>query len=92
MPRKRLTNDQIGALLRRILYERHGPPIRAVTYDRVSTDSQIGGTSLETQELDTTDWCADRGIEIVRRYVELGESGRSDVRPPHSDRRNAPVL
>lgn len=81
MARKRLSDEQVGALLRRIFYDRDGPPLRVVAYDRVSTDGQIGGTSLDTQADDTAEWCERRGITIVRRYVEPGESGRYDTRP-----------
>ena len=69
MARKRLSDEQVGATLRRILYERNGAPIRAVTYDRVSTEGQVGGTSLETQELDTTGVIAAEILEVTQGTV-----------------------
>ncbi|MCX7933847.1 MAG: recombinase family protein [Planctomycetota bacterium] len=51
--------------------------MKAVIYPRVSTLEQAEGTSLEVQERICREWCAARGIEVVRVFLERGESAKT---------------
>jgi site-specific DNA recombinase len=53
----------------------------AVIYIRVSTDRQVQGASLETQERDCRLMCERNGWEIMRLFREEGESAKTADRP-----------
>jgi site-specific DNA recombinase len=53
----------------------------AVIYIRVSTDRQVQGASLETQERDCRLMCERNGWEVVRLFREEGESAKTADRP-----------
>lgn len=46
----------------------------AVIYIRVSSDLQVKGTSLESQEAECRLWCQRNGYEVARVFVDAGES------------------
>src|SRR5215469_12830565 len=52
--------------------------MRVVIYARVSTKDQ----SCDLQLRDLRAYCAARGISVLREYVDIGESGAKDSRPP----------
>ena len=54
---------------------------RAVLYLRVSSDEQVRGTSLDSQEDARRRYCAANDLEIVKVFREKGESAKSDNRP-----------
>jgi len=50
----------------------------AVIYCRVSTDRQVNeGLSLESQEQRCKKYCSDKGLRVVKVFIEKGESGRN---------------
>ena len=51
--------------------------MRVGIYARVSTKDQ----SCEMQLRDLRSYCAARGLEVVREYVDQGQSGTKDSRP-----------
>jgi DNA invertase Pin-like site-specific DNA recombinase len=51
--------------------------MRIAIYARVSTKDQ----SCELQVRDLRTYCAARGFELVREYVDVGQSGAKDSRP-----------
>src|ERR1700722_8487393 len=51
--------------------------MRIVIYARVSTKDQ----SCELQIRDLRSYCAARGFDLVREYVDVGQSGVKDSRP-----------
>jgi len=51
--------------------------MRIALYARVSTKDQ----SCELQLRDLRTYCAARGFELVREYVDVGQSGAKDSRP-----------
>src|ERR1039458_1244912 len=53
----------------------------AVIYIRVSTDRQVQGASLETQERDCLMMCERSGWEVRRLFREEGESAKTADRP-----------
>jgi len=53
----------------------------AVVYIRVSTDRQVQGASLETQERDCRLMCERNGWELLRLFREEGESAKTADRP-----------
>src|SRR5580700_2315368 len=53
------------------------PSMRAAIYARVSTKDQ----SCEMQLRDLRAYCAARGFNLVREYVDVGQSGAKDSRP-----------
>ena len=53
----------------------------AVIYIRVSTDRQVEGASLETQERDCRLMCERNGWGVVRLFREEGESAKTADRP-----------
>lgn len=56
--------------------------VRAVAYIRVSTDRQArDGTSLVTQRRRVHEYAASKRYELVRQFVEEGESAKTDKRP-----------
>lgn len=54
---------------------------RAVTYSRVSSKEQVEGTSLDTQDKAEREFAARLGLELVRPYVDAGESAKTADRP-----------
>jgi len=55
--------------------------MNAVIYCRVSSKEQIDGTSLESQELACKEYAARNGLNIVRVFIERGESAKFADRP-----------
>lgn len=56
--------------------------VRAIAYIRVSTDRQAtDGTSLITQRRRVVEFVTANGYQLVRQFVEEGESAKSDNRP-----------
>lgn len=55
--------------------------MKLVIYVRVSSVEQVSGYSLDAQEAACRQWAADNGHEIVRIFVEPGQSARTDKRP-----------
>ena len=54
------------------------PTERAVIYTRVSTDEQVReGMSLEAQEAACREYCERNNLEVVRLFVEQGESAKT---------------
>ena len=53
----------------------------ALIYIRVSTDRQVQGASLETQERDCRLMCERNGWEVIRLFREEGESAKTADRP-----------
>ena len=53
---------------------------RAIIYVRVSTKEHLLGRSLETQEQQCRKYCEEMGFEVVRVFVERGESAKNDDR------------
>src|SRR5258706_10835099 len=51
--------------------------MRIALYARVSTKDQ----SCEMQLRDLRTYCAARGLDLVREYVDVGQSGAKDSRP-----------
>ena len=58
-----------------------GKKEHAVIYIRVSTDRQVEGASLQTQERDCILMCAHNGWDIVQVFREEGESAKTADRP-----------
>ena len=50
--------------------------MKAIIYNRVSSDDQVKGTSLDFQEKTCSKYCKDRNIEIVKIFREGGESAK----------------
>lgn len=53
----------------------------AVLYVRVSDARQVKGTSLDVQERVCRDWCEANGFDVVRVFIDRGESAKTDDRP-----------
>lgn len=51
--------------------------MRAALYVRVSTEDQVAGTSLETQEASCRAWCKSNGFGVARVFIERGESAKT---------------
>ena len=58
---------------------------RVVLYLRVSSDEQVRGTSLGSQEAVCTEFCKRNDMDVVRVFREEGESARTDDRPLFQD-------
>jgi len=58
---------------------------RAVVYCRVSTKDQVANLSLPTQEKACREWCAREGAEVVRVFVDAGESAKTADRPAFNE-------
>src|SRR4051794_31575491 len=56
-------------------------PGRAAVYLRVSSEEQIDGTSLTTQEERCTAYCTAQGWTVQDVYIDPGISGASASRP-----------
>lgn len=55
---------------------------KAVIYARVSTTKQAEeGASIEAQIKQLQDYAADNSYEVARKYIDRGESARTDDRP-----------
>ena len=50
----------------------------AIGYLRVSSDEQVEGLSLSSQESKIREWCVARGFEIVAVFRDEGESAYND--------------
>jgi site-specific DNA recombinase len=50
--------------------------MNGIIYCRVSTKEQIGGTSLESQESSCRDYAKVHGINVLRAFIERGESAK----------------
>lgn len=57
-----------------------GGPMRAVIYIRVSTKDQATNLSLPTQERECREVCRRNGWEVVRVFVDAGQSAKSTDR------------
>ena len=55
--------------------------MNAVVYARVSSKEQIAGTSLESQELACREYARRNQLEVVRVFVDKGESAKFADRP-----------
>src|SRR5262245_59579334 len=55
--------------------------MRAVVYCRVSTKEQTQNLSLPTQRRACEEYCQRQGLEVVRVFVEEGESAKTTERP-----------
>jgi site-specific DNA recombinase len=53
----------------------------AIIYIRVSSDAQVEGTSLGTQETDCRGWCAKNDHVVTAVYRDEGESAKTADRP-----------
>ena len=58
--------------------------MNGIIYCRVSSKEQVDGTSLESQEAACRDYAHRNGIEVVKVFIERGESAK------FADRRQAP--
>ena len=52
------------------------PIVNGVIYCRVSSKEQIEGTSLESQEAACREYARSKGIQVLRTFVEQGESAK----------------
>src|ERR1044071_1748172 len=50
--------------------------MNGIIYCRVSSKEQIEGTSLESQELACREYAKSHGIQVLRVFVERGESAK----------------
>src|SRR6478609_8311799 len=50
--------------------------LKAIIYVRVSSDEQVLGTSLESQDEQCRAYCQRRGMEVVKAFREEGESAK----------------
>ncbi len=55
--------------------------MNAVIYCRVSSKEQVDGTSLESQELACKEYAARSSLNVVRTFIERGESAKFADRP-----------
>ena len=53
----------------------------AILYTRVSTEDQVAGTSLTTQERDCRAWCERNGYTVERCFTDAGDSAKTADRP-----------
>ncbi len=54
--------------------------MRGIIYTRVSSDEQVKGTSLESQEQQCRTYCDQKGIEVVAIFRDEGESAKTTNR------------
>src|SRR5829696_4725644 len=52
--------------------------VRAALYERVSSEEQVEGYSLDAQDRAGQLYCAAHGFEVVQVYRDEGRSARSD--------------
>src|SRR5574341_1591846 len=52
------------------------PSMNGVIYCRVSSEEQVKGTSLESQELACREYAQSKNIKILRVFIERGESAK----------------
>ena len=57
------------------------PMDSAVIYIRVSTEEQVTGYSLQTQEKECRSYCAVNGLKVDRVFCDAGESAKTADRP-----------
>ena len=55
--------------------------MNGVIYTRVSSEEQVAGTSLETQERLCREYCARHGWDVQRVFSDRGESAKTADRP-----------
>lgn len=55
--------------------------MKGIIYTRVSSDEQVKGTSLESQEESCRAYCRDKGIEVLGVFREEGASAKTADRP-----------
>jgi site-specific DNA recombinase len=53
----------------------------AAIYTRVSTEDQVAGTSLTTQESACRAWCAREGYDVAEIFSDAGETAKTSRRP-----------
>ncbi len=53
----------------------------AAIYTRVSSEEQVDGTSLETQEERCLAYCVSKGWQVTEVYTDAGVSGAKASRP-----------
>jgi site-specific DNA recombinase len=51
--------------------------MKGIIYTRVSSDEQVKGTSLDDQDFKCRQYCAEKGIEVVKLFKEEGASAKS---------------
>lgn len=51
--------------------------MKGIIYTRVSSDEQVKGTSLDTQEEACLEYCKSKGIEVVKIFRDEGESAKT---------------
>lgn len=54
--------------------------MKGIIYTRVSSDEQVKGTSLDTQEAACRAYCESRGIEVLKVFREEGASAKTAER------------
>src|SRR5574341_500015 len=52
------------------------PSMNGVIYCRVSSEEQVKGTSLESQELACREYARSKNIKILKVFIERGESAK----------------
>jgi site-specific DNA recombinase len=57
------------------------PPPHAAVYLRVSTESQVDGTSIDTQRAHCQELARRHGFTLAGEYVDAGVSGAASSRP-----------
>src|SRR5512133_2648588 len=57
------------------------PPLRAISYARVSTDDEKQSLSCGTQHEQIKNWCGMMGYTLVASISDEGVSGKSMARP-----------
>ena len=55
--------------------------MKAMIYVRVSSDEQVRGTSLESQEAACRRYCVARGYDVAALWRDAGESAKTADRP-----------
>ena len=51
--------------------------MKGIIYTRVSSDEQVKGTSLDDQDFKCRQYCAEKGIEVIKLFKEEGASAKS---------------
>lgn len=54
--------------------------MKGIIYIRVSSNEQVKGTSLETQQEACLKYCTEKGIQVLETFREEGESAKTDDR------------
>lgn len=71
----------VGRASRRSPRGRAGGAPAAVVYCRVSTKEQVKSLSLSTQQRACEGFCRERGLRVLKVFVEEGESAKTADRP-----------